>query len=91
MATLIRGQETRFCASQGSSEWNAAWQALRLALHERGLGTGLDLAQECDGETWQYLCSERRDGSTYLIHEFRHRFHPQTLSREYVSVRSTCE
>lgn len=85
MATLtIPRQEARFVAERGSAEWDAAWRSLGFALAERAIGTPSDLAQECDGEVWQYLLSERPEGRDYLVHEFRHRFHPVTQRREYI-------
>lgn len=56
-----------------SAEWIAMWLAL-----EEEFG---DVVQSNDGECWQYMGSEGDE------HSFRHRFHPDTQSRLYVTVR----
>lgn len=75
-------QESDFVAARGSPEWDAAWRSLGCALADCVLGSRLDLAQACNGEVWEYLHSERPQGSDYLVHEFRHRCHPVTQRRE---------
>ena len=71
-------------AQRGSPAWDAAWSGLARVLVTDGLGDGADLAQENDGETWQYMGSEQIE--TGLLHEFRHRDHPKSHCREYRDV-----
>jgi hypothetical protein len=80
----IAVQEICFVAARGSREWAVAWRSLGCALVQCVLGSPADLAQECNGEVWEYLHSEHPAGRGYLIHEFRHRCHPVTQRREYL-------
>ena len=66
--------------------WFDAWRALGDALLAKGIGTGADLEQECEGYVWQYLFSEIDTVQKIMIHEFRHRWHPVTRRREYMHV-----
>ncbi len=68
-------------ADRNSPAFNAAWDGLSHVLATELLGTGEDLAQENEGEVWQYMGSERTPVG--LRHCFRHRYHPVTKSREY--------
>ena len=60
-----------------TAAWDRAWDGLRKIIVAEDLGDGTDLLQENNGEGWQYMGTH--DGH----HEFRHRDHPVTNSREY--------
>jgi hypothetical protein len=81
---LSRSEATSFSVQRGSPAWDAAWAGLSHVLVADGLGDGTDLAQENDGEAWQYMGS--RLTTTGMLHTFRHRDHPKTHDREYRAV-----
>jgi hypothetical protein len=81
---LSRSEAIGFSIQRGSPAWEAAWSGLAHVLVTDGLGDGTDLAQENDGEAWQYMGSCRL--SSGILHTFRHRDHPKTHDREYRDV-----
>lgn len=63
---------------RNSLEWETMWSAL-----------GSDPVEEhpVSGECWQYMGSIYNEGR--WLHEFRHRDHPVTGSREYRHIPAT--
>ena len=68
-------------------EWLYMWAELA----QDELNTNLEEPETAhnDGEEWQYMGSET-DGET-AMHYFRHRNHPRTNRREYVSINSSID
>jgi hypothetical protein len=81
---VSRSEAIGLFVERGSPAWDAAWGGLAHVLVTDGLGNGTDLAQDHDGEAWQYMGSRRI--ATGMLHTFRHRDHPKTHDREYRAV-----
>lgn len=59
------------------AEWDRMWAALATLFG--------DTSQTNDGETWQYMGTQRKRGGVWA-HTFRHRCHPSTGGRLYHSI-----
>lgn len=79
--------DSMFHVQRGSKEWDAMWA--RLALEPVNAGVQDPSCAECDGECWQYMGSSLKHDSGTVVHEFRHRFHPKTRTREYRKIAGT--
>ncbi len=65
---------------RGTSEWDAAWNALACAPINRGLVNRTAARDPATGEVWQYV------GTADGWHEFRHRHHPAVGGRVVVRL-----
>lgn len=66
----------------GSDEWNYMWDWVKNHPLNEGLekpGVALN-----DGMVWEYMGSFFHDGK--LLHDFKHRCHPTTKKREYLTL-----
>ncbi len=68
-----------------SSEWQYMWEWL--ANHPLNKGIENPKIAEYEGEAWQYMGSFKQGEK--VIHEFRHRIHPVTQSRQNVKVEAS--
>lgn len=67
------------------SEWESMWGALAEWTGLSDHGEAIGEADPEQGEFWQYMGTYRNwDGGA--VHSFRHRRHPITKRREYVTV-----
>ena len=76
---------TSFFLERDTPGWSAAWNGLWLSTRLR-FGIGDITAYNAEyREVWQYMGSIRRTGRPDE-HQFRHRMHPISGQREYIST-----
>jgi hypothetical protein len=70
-----------------SPEWDYMWNWLaNHPLNENTLDKSLAYNEE-SGEAWQYMGSFRQNKQ--VVHEFRHRHHPESNKRELLKVKGS--
>lgn len=71
-----------------SPEWNYMWGWLECHPCNNGLKEPT-LAMNVNGETWHYMASYHKGNLKEMVHEFRHRCHPITQDRMYLSCKAS--
>ena len=70
---------------QDSTEWKYIWDFV--ANHPINEGLQEPRTAVNEGEAWQYMGSFKNNNK--VIHEFRHRFHPKTMSLYNITFKAS--
>jgi hypothetical protein len=70
-----------------TAEWDYMWELLSLHPLNHGRASPTVCFNEEFSEVWQYMGSAEVGG--VWVHQFRHRMHPGSGQREYLSVPAT--